>query len=191
MSTPGSTSTPEPGTGSPPWHRRCVARIAQERPQTHHCPCVGGIAPYTPCRLTCGPRSGGGAMERERPPYLGELPRDRRGNWAIYALAAALLAALLGGWRIYADTVAAWHTRFQSPSRSEPATSHTSRAQEIQRQQTLAQIRAQREAAQRQAAQQHSTNRHGWKCIDGILFRPLPGGGWENVPGERCATSRQ
>jgi len=150
-----------------------------------------GRCPLHPLSANLRAQKRGGAMERERPPYLGELPRDRRGNWAIYALAAALLAALLGGWRIYADTVAAWHTRFQSPSRSEPATSHTSRAQEIQRQQTLAQIRAQREAAQRQAAQQHSTNRHGWKCIDGILFRPLPGGGWENVPGERCATSRQ
>src|SRR5690606_24959869 len=52
VSTPGSTPTPEPRTGSPPWHRRCVPRIAQERPQTHHCPCVGGIAPYTPCRTS-------------------------------------------------------------------------------------------------------------------------------------------
>lgn len=127
-------------------------------------------------------------MERERPPYLRELPRDKRGNWAIYALAAALLAALLGGWRIYADTVAAWHTRFQR-SPSQPDTSHASRDQEIQRQKALAEIRARREAAQRQP--QHRTNHHGWKCIDGILFRPLPGGGWENVPGERCATSRQ
>lgn len=50
VSTPRYTSTTDTGTGLEPWHRRCVAMVAKERPQTHHCPCVGGIAPYTPCR---------------------------------------------------------------------------------------------------------------------------------------------
>lgn len=48
VSTPRYTSTTDTGTGLETWHRRCVAMVAQERPQTHHCPCVGDVAPYTP-----------------------------------------------------------------------------------------------------------------------------------------------
>lgn len=121
--------------------------------------------------------------ERERPPYLGDLPRDRRGNWPMYLLAAGLLAALIGGWKIYTGTVAAWHERFQAPraaqTRPEPAGPRMTpeeRALRLREDEEL--IRRWREKQDRERA--------SWKCIDGTPFRPLPGGGWENVRGEHC-----
>ena len=132
--------------------------------------------------------------ERERPPYLGDLPRDRRGNWPMYLLAAGLLAALIGGWKIYAGTVAAWHERFQAPKPTAPAPTADI---EAQRAAYMRRVRAQREQAARQAEMAdeslraaNARDRTGWKCIDGVSFRPLPNGGWENVPGERCVARR-
>lgn len=120
-------------------------------------------------------------MERERPPYLGDLPRDRRGNWAMYLLAAGLLAALIGGWKIYAGTVAAWHARYQQPA-SRVTVPEQARDVSPER---LQQLEALAEQRRRQYEHQQQ-ERQKWKCVAGTPFRPLPGGGWENVPGEHC-----
>ena len=136
--------------------------------------------------------------ERERPPYLGDLPRDRRGNWPMYLLAIGLLAALIGAWKIYTGTVAAWHERFQAPRPKAPASAPPAANIEAQRAEYMRRIRAQREKAARAASMvderlraANEQDRSGWKCIDGTPFRPLPGGGWENIPGERCVSPRR
>lgn len=116
-------------------------------------------------------------MERERPPYLSDLPRDRRGNWPMYVLAGALLIALVGGWRIYADTVSAWHIRYNAPP--PPA------------QQTRAAAPAPVRHAPMMVAPAAPIDRSGWRCVGNTPFRPLPGGGWENVPGEWCVSSQR
>lgn len=131
-------------------------------------------------------------MDRERPPYLDEVPRDRRGNWTMYLLAAALLVALIGGWQIYARTVAAWSDRFENPqpTRNQKLNAERRRqaqAEEAQRQIALERIRAQSEAARAEARLRRIQQLQSGelRCINGTLFRKLPGG-WENVPGERC-----
>jgi len=128
---------------------------------------------------------GGSVMdERERPPYLGELRQARRGNWAIHllagVLAGVLVIALVGGWRIHSDTVSAWQQRFQA--RPAPVAAATTLAEPPP---AIDQATIDRHAQQIiKAARRES--RAGWKCIDGIAFRPLPEGGWENVPGDKC-----
>src|SRR5690606_38442699 len=78
---------------------------------------TAGAMPLHPCPATLPAihRGTGHMDERERPPYLGDLPRDRRGNWPMYLLAVGLLAALIGAWKVYTGTVVAWHERFQAP----------------------------------------------------------------------------
>lgn len=131
-------------------------------------------------------------MDRERPPYLDNVPRDRRGNWTMYLLAAALLAALIGGWKIYARTVAAWSDRFENPQPTPNQQINAERrrqaqADEAQRQIALERIRAEREAvrAEQQLRQLQQLQTGELRCVNGTLLRKLPNG-WENVPGERC-----
>ena len=120
-------------------------------------------------------------MDRVKPPYLNEIPRDRRGNWPMYLLAVALLAALVGGWAIYARTVAAWSDRFQ-PTTKPAASGHDD---ERARQRQMALIRLRRERAEAQRERQRQLESGELRCIGGTLLRKLPDG-WENVPGERC-----
>lgn len=124
-------------------------------------------------------------MDREKPPYLDKIPRDRRGNWPMYLLAAALLAALIGGWKIYAGTVAAWSQRFANP---EPSANEKINAQVIaERQLAVDRLRQQSEAARAEARLRRIQQLESGelRCINGTLLRKLPDG-WENVPGERC-----
>ena len=127
--------------------------------------------------------------ERERPPYLGDLPRDRRGNWPMYLLAVGLLAALIGAWKVYTGTVVAWHERFQAPKPTATAPAPPSPA-ELERRRAALQEALVAEAARQIMQQAEKQDRSGWKCIDGTPFRPVPGGGWENVPGEWCMSER-
>lgn len=126
--------------------------------------------------------------ERERPPYLGEMPRDRRGNWPIYLLALGLLASLIGGWLIYANTAAEWRQRYNTPKVAKPVRIDPA---ETERQHALRQQAMVNQAAREIVQQIEKQDRSGWKCIDGTPFRPIPGGGWENVPGEWCVTERE
>jgi len=137
-------------------------------------------------------------MERERPEYLNSLPRDRSGfPWlTVIGIAFAILMAL--GVKLYLETHAAWSDRFNRPRASSserpPAVydqgSHewqtmtlAQRAQRITEDRYLIQQMRQRSAEQ---ANSSAKDRKTWKCINGTPFRPIRGGGWENVPGEHC-----
>lgn len=129
-------------------------------------------------------------MERERPPYLGNLPRDRRGNWTLYLLAALLLAALVGGWKVYTNTVAGWHVRFNGAPAERPMPGRLVEGRTREEQAEYLRQEAERErhmeARQRELDAAWEKERASWRCVRGTPFRQMPGGGWENVPGQRC-----
>ncbi len=125
-------------------------------------------------------------MERERPEYLAPIPRKRwEFPWlGLWAVALASMAAA-GIW-LHLQTGAAWDARFNQPvaplddaapaENARPAQTPQDRAA---RDATIESIRERRLKA---AGRPNSDER----CIDGVLFRRIPGG-WENVPGHHCA----
>jgi len=139
-------------------------------------------------------------MERERPPYLGKLARERRGNWMMYVLAAALLAAMIGGWKVYTNTVAAWHVRFESAPAASPRqaavrTDEASRprmseAERIARELEDAAIidahrRAEAERIERLRSRA-SKRPSGWVCVNGKHYQVQPDGTFQRTPGATC-----
>lgn len=134
-------------------------------------------------------------MERERPEYLDGL-KDHASRFPWLAvIGLALLAAMIGGALIYLRTVEAWEANRrpqwtkqvdQQPSRGDPRWEAMTPAQRAQRAaEDEALIREFRLQAN-ERLKREIEDRKRWKCVNGTPFRPIPGGGWENVPGQRC-----
>lgn len=125
-------------------------------------------------------------MERERPEYL---PPIKARRWSFpWLTVIGLTVLVLAGFGIkqHLDTQVAWNKRFTrqpaAPAQQSPAPATIEeRKAEAARQAMIAEIRLRRQQAERDAMK----DREGWRCINGIPFRQIPGG-WENVPGERC-----
>jgi len=120
-------------------------------------------------------------MERERPEYLPPLKPQRNGFPWLVVIGISLGAAMICGAGIYLRTVVAWeanrtghHRPTQTPGQQQPLTAE---------QQRLIEETA---AARAEYQRRHETERNTWKCVNGTPFRPVEGGGWENVVGERC-----
>lgn len=125
-------------------------------------------------------------MERERPEYLPPIkPRRWSFPWLTF-IGIVVLALAAFGIKQHLDTQAAWNKRFTEQPKSspqqayDPAAPANSKA-DAQREAMIAEIRLRREQAEREAMK----DRDGWRCINGVPFRKIPGG-WENVPGQRC-----
>lgn len=124
-------------------------------------------------------------MERERPDYLEPIPRKRwefpwLGMWAV--VLACMVAA--GIW-LHLRTGVAWDTRFNQPVAPVDDAAPVESVDPVQTPQDRAArdaaIESIRERRLRAAGRPSSDER----CIDGVLFRRIPGG-WENVPGQHC-----
>lgn len=125
-------------------------------------------------------------MERERPDYLEPIPRKRwefpwLGMWAV----VLACMATAGIW-LYLRTGAAWDARFNQPVAPVENAAPMENAGPVPTPQDRAArdavIDAIRERRLNAARRPNSDER----CIDGVLFRRIPGG-WENVPGQHCA----
>lgn len=129
-------------------------------------------------------------MERERPGYLPPIERRRWEFPWLAVLAIALLALLASGVYMLSRTHAAWNERFSRTT--DTAIADTATPTQVpgdaEREAMLADIRLKRaaaEAAARSAEHGKRTEKHELRCINGILFRRIPGG-WENLPGQSC-----
>lgn len=128
-------------------------------------------------------------MERERPEYLPPIERRRWEFPWLAVLAIALLALLIGGMHMLTKTHAAWNERFSTTDTAvaDPAppaqvlddAEHAAKLAEIRLKRTAA------EAKTRSAEQRKRLEASGLRCINGMLFRRIPGG-WENLPGQSC-----
>lgn len=141
-------------------------------------------------------------MERERPEYLPPIERRRLEFPWLAVLAIALLALLAGGVHMLTKTQAAWAERFdRKPEMRRPSEMPVPVAVEDDRKEMLSDIRRKRAKAEAEAQrrnaerellneneanpQQGGNNAQQLRCVNGTLFRRIPGG-WENLPGERC-----
>ncbi|MGF0666544.1 hypothetical protein ACQRWG_01690 [Stenotrophomonas maltophilia] len=117
---------------------------------------------------------------------------------------AVLLLGMCGaGIWLHLKTGDAWNARFKAPAAS-PVTNGPAEPPTVtpdaDREAFLAQIRVRREQAEKEAylaemrtrqaaaaqGNTEATEPHkGLRCINGVVFRRIPGG-WENVPGETC-----
>jgi len=136
-------------------------------------------------------------MERERPEYLPPIERRRwTFPWlAFWALAMAALVA--GAVHQHVKTSSAWKDRFgktaaqrfnEMPTLASPgknSVAQTDAHAKAVRQAAIGDLRLRREAAERQVRIQAQEKAENHRCIDGTVFRRIPGG-WENVPGETC-----
>ncbi len=128
-------------------------------------------------------------MERERPEYLPPI-KPHRWSFPWLTLIGLTVLVLAGfGIKQHLATQAAWNSRFaQKPptTHQEVLTLTPAQLAELkanaEHEAKLAEERLQRIREQREAAEK---DRQGWRCINGIPFRQIPGG-WENVPGKRC-----
>lgn len=119
-------------------------------------------------------------MPDDKPKYLDDQPRERSGVYMIVAISLVLAVALVGAWKLYIGTVEGWQRRF-SPSRDSavpPSYVQATSATDA----VLAEQRLRDLAAARNARPALNVDR----CIDGVAFRKLPDGGWENIPNIRC-----
>lgn len=132
-------------------------------------------------------------MERERPDYLPPIER-RRWTFPWLAFWALIMAALVAGAvHQHIKTSSAWKDRFgktavqrfnEMPtlaSSPEPGPTLKQQPTEAEAQR----IKARSERIMREAREQIRWEQENRKCIDGTVFRRIPGG-WENMPGLRC-----
>lgn len=122
-------------------------------------------------------------MDRIKPEYVDQVPKDKSGGmlWTMI-IGLVLLATMIGAWQIYAGTVAGWEKRFgkQPTPAAIPAGVAESRAQA-----TVAAANAEANLRALNAAHLEQEKPFD-KCINGVAFRKLNDGGWENIPGIRC-----
>lgn len=120
---------------------------------------------------------------REQPEYLAKLPKDRHGLYIMLAVVAVLILTLVGAWKLYIGTVAGWQKRFeQKPERPQQMIiGH--RVATPPSDADLAEFKLRQLAEAR--ARAHAGASYD-RCIDGIAFRKLPDGGWENIPKTTC-----
>jgi hypothetical protein len=128
-------------------------------------------------------------MERERPEYLQPIERRRLEFPWLAVIAVALIALMAGGVHMLTKTNAAWNERFKTTHETvaEPA-SEGQPMLDAERKAKLAEIRrkrAQAEIEAKSAGRDKGAEKQQLRCIDGTLFRRIPGG-WENLPGESC-----
>lgn len=128
-------------------------------------------------------------MERERPEYLPPIERRRWEFPWLAVLAIALLALLVGGAHMLTKTHAAWNERFRATdtATADPAP-QTQVLADAEREAMLAEIRLKRAAAEaeaKSAEQRRRLETPELRCINGMLFRRIPGG-WENITGQSC-----
>lgn len=138
----------------------------------------------------------------EQPSYV-ETPRKQGLTFPWMALLAiALAGAMIGGALIYLRTVQAWNDRHTPQTHAAPRSPSVAEAdamakadadREMRREQIRQQLQRLNEASSMEAQRLKEAQRQhemktmkGWRCIDHVQFRPLPGGGWENVPGVSC-----
>ena len=124
-------------------------------------------------------------MPHDRPKYLDGQPKERSGVYSIIAISMVLAVALFGAWKLYIGTVVGWEKRFNSPAPAAlnaTVTTHemTPDAKLVERR-----LRDLAEARKRNAATKPD------KCIDGVTFKKLRDGGWENIPNIRCTSERK
>lgn len=113
-------------------------------------------------------------MNPEKPKYVADLPREWPGHYIIIAIALVLAIAIYGALKIYAGTVDGWDKRFNRPAQRTSPVSRSSAELPQDRLRELEDARSQQ--------MQPKIDR----CIDGVAFRRLPDGGWENLPGVPC-----
>ena len=125
-------------------------------------------------------------MERERPEYLPPIEKPRWNFPWLTVIGLAVLTLAGFGIKQHLATQAAWNQRFAQPR---PSTSKELIIAEARRNAEIdareAELRLQRAVQMRRAREQYEQDRKGWRCINHIPFRQIPGG-WENVPGETC-----
>lgn len=125
-------------------------------------------------------------MERERPEYLPPIKRRRwTFPWLLF-LGAVLLVLAVFVIKQHLDTQMAWNARFAGPrpratAMPAPVPPPVLNGEQADQEALIAERRLRRTAAERQKA--HA--RDDLKCINGTVFRRIPGG-WENVPGASC-----
>lgn len=133
-------------------------------------------------------------MERELPPYRRTFAhRSRSSVWTILAVGALLAIAITAGAQLLSATRARWEARYASPVAAPiPVPTAPTAAEAMldqRREQKLAEIRKARDQRAQKAAETQTLQRPAgqYRCINGQLFRKLPNG-WENLPGEHCAS---
>lgn len=116
-------------------------------------------------------------MDRPQPEYLAKLPKDRHGLAWTVGIGVVLAITMVGAWQVYVGTVRGWEARFNAPKKAISPT-----VREVPAEAVLAEQRLRELAAARSREPAVIVDR----CINGVAFRRLPDGGWENLPKVRC-----
>lgn len=124
-------------------------------------------------------------MERERPEYLPPIPRSRWEFPWLGILAVLLLTLAGAGVWLHLKTSDAWNQRFVTGNSADTLPKQVAPEAKPQQVATQEQMQLLERRVRHARAEARMREQEDLRCINGILFRRIPGG-WENLPGQTC-----